>query len=901
MSVQDDGLGPLGEAALAYAARHIPVFPLWGITGGKCDCGDPNCKNAGKHPVGRLVPNGIKDATTDPTVIADWWRKYPNANIGAPSGEALGLPLDVDPRHGGNESLAALVAEHGELPEGPLAETGNGGSHRYFAWPGGTVPIAHGFRPGLDFQGSNTYVVLPPSNHASGKQYRWIHPLNGHLPLLPAWLFRAATEVATEKARTFPMTPGGKIPHGQHHDWIVSTAASIVSRTPGIGYDDLLRTVRGIARELLDDFESHDGKEIENAVKSAILKYQPQDRAAPPRAPSGGGVTPDEPGTADSSFPTVPLREVEFEDGKKRVVRDIALGPNDCLRSSSYTFTADPETKEVRTTVTYSSVVGVPFRPRRYVDEAGSAWITWEEPGGGTIRGPLPEFVKRVRDRFSLGPSEASPLAKWIEALPVAGQISTVLRLTPPKDGLSWRVPRAFGREGDRHRRDSVSRLASWYRPRGRDIALARQEGLKPFAIGAKLRMILLWAFGCVVTALLAPWRPRVELNLTGDSGTGKTTWWQTTVSVAWALGGLEKEVHGKDAVESGFRWLDLLAATNLPVLFDETRLSPEEREELRSALSGGQAGRGGTDLLQREYSRDASVGTATNRSDDDIDLSASELHGTRRRRISLVFESDDKELIQPNLEKFNVWLQSLRRDLVEGKDDYEGGGAGVWLLRDHEKSDPGLGRLREIANDPRRSDRQAVVDVGAELLGMKTVTVPPDEADPAGDAFLSFLRSEEARYKLLIEDQVRDNEGRPTGRIRKPDDPIFARIRFVVLEREKGGVDWLGYPGGTVTAYVTLGELRHYASECRRAGRNSPFHTLTDLRALAVHTGQSADEICETGRAGSYTKRIAGTVARVALVDLGDGEEETVQGKRERHQKHLQEPEDAPASGGAS
>ena len=115
--------------------------------GDGCSCGDPGCEQIGKHP---RTKHGFFDGTTDETIIRQWWTQWPDANIGLITGATSGfIVLDVDPRHGGDETLARWIGEHGALPDTLEVRTGGGGRHIYFAHPGGHVK-SRNLAPGID-------------------------------------------------------------------------------------------------------------------------------------------------------------------------------------------------------------------------------------------------------------------------------------------------------------------------------------------------------------------------------------------------------------------------------------------------------------------------------------------------------------------------------------------------------------------------------------------------------------------------------------------------------------------------------------------------------------------------------------------------------------------------------
>lgn len=162
-----------GEAALGYAREHgWLVLPLWWVRGdGACACGSASCASPGKHPIGRLVPGGAHDATCDSRRIRTWWQAYPRANVGIATGPVSRLVvIDIDPRNGGDETWAALEAEHGKIPPTVTCLTASGGRHFYFRWPFDDEEIPYFLRsgagrlgPGVDVKGDGDYVVAPPS------------------------------------------------------------------------------------------------------------------------------------------------------------------------------------------------------------------------------------------------------------------------------------------------------------------------------------------------------------------------------------------------------------------------------------------------------------------------------------------------------------------------------------------------------------------------------------------------------------------------------------------------------------------------------------------------------------------------------------------------------------------
>jgi Bifunctional DNA primase/polymerase, N-terminal len=190
--------------ALAFARHGHAVLPLtWPIrVNGRwiCSCRRAaDCTAPAKHPLGRLAPNGLLSASTDPHLIRKWFTDEPQANLGVVTDKLI--VLDIDPRHDGDTSLAALERDH-DFPPTWRVLTGGGGEHVIFKCPKGTVigsssassnPL---LGPGVDVRARGGYIVAPPSRHLSGRAYAWSvdhHPAEIPLAEAPAWLVEALT------------------------------------------------------------------------------------------------------------------------------------------------------------------------------------------------------------------------------------------------------------------------------------------------------------------------------------------------------------------------------------------------------------------------------------------------------------------------------------------------------------------------------------------------------------------------------------------------------------------------------------------------------------------------------------------------------------------------------------
>ena len=255
--VSDDS--PTHAAATNYAAAGFYVFPL-----------------RGKRP---RTAHGFKDATRDEEQINKWWTMWPHADIGIATGASGLVAVDIDPRHGGDQSLYDLQLEYDDFPETWTVRTGGGGAHYYIErgrWDIGCSEGNNngGVAPGIDIRATGGYVAAPPSVHPSGNRYGLQD--DADIAPLPLWLGELLTAKKAKRAEPI----GEAIPDGERNATLASLAGSM--RRRGASEAAIAAALHETNAERCDP--PLDDKEVDR-IAASIARYAPAASAtiaAPP-------------------------------------------------------------------------------------------------------------------------------------------------------------------------------------------------------------------------------------------------------------------------------------------------------------------------------------------------------------------------------------------------------------------------------------------------------------------------------------------------------------------------------------------------------------------------------------------------------------------------------------------
>lgn len=156
--------------------------------------------------------------------LTDWFKKYPNMNIGVVTGKVSDLiVVDIDPRHGGSEELFKDIKTL-------KSKTGGGGWHYFFKYEEGIQNNAN-IKPGIDTRGEGGYAAIPPSTHPSGKDYEWLVDLSYVIAPLPNF-FKEWLSDAKPNSKAFGKKILEGVVEGSRNDSAASVAGKLLAHFP---------------------------------------------------------------------------------------------------------------------------------------------------------------------------------------------------------------------------------------------------------------------------------------------------------------------------------------------------------------------------------------------------------------------------------------------------------------------------------------------------------------------------------------------------------------------------------------------------------------------------------------------------------------------------------------------
>jgi len=218
----------LSHHAQLYATLGWRVFPVHGVKKGLissyCDCGKTNCDTPGKHP---HIKGWQNFATTDPAQIAEWWKKWPNANIGVVAGQESGIVvIDID-----DPETTELDGK--ELPSTLSQTTGSGGTHLVYQHPGFKVKSVTKVFPKIDSRADGGFFIAPPSAHVSGNSYEWnASPFKTDIAPCPQWWIEAVNKKVEKETKTTGDGTFKPIEEGERNTRLASIAGGVWNYIP---------------------------------------------------------------------------------------------------------------------------------------------------------------------------------------------------------------------------------------------------------------------------------------------------------------------------------------------------------------------------------------------------------------------------------------------------------------------------------------------------------------------------------------------------------------------------------------------------------------------------------------------------------------------------------------------
>lgn len=178
----------LPQILLEYCKADLKLFPVNAET---------------KLPA---IKNMLNAASSDPKQLRAWAAQFPKCNWGLSLAKSGLVCVDVDDKHDGLKKWSDLILEHGD-PETRRQQSGSGKGFHYVFKADFGVRYKGKITAGIDVK-HNGFIVVAPSVHESGNQYKWLNQ-NDFQPL-PEWLKERIEKRRKKEAKL----DGVALPHG---------------------------------------------------------------------------------------------------------------------------------------------------------------------------------------------------------------------------------------------------------------------------------------------------------------------------------------------------------------------------------------------------------------------------------------------------------------------------------------------------------------------------------------------------------------------------------------------------------------------------------------------------------------------------------------------------------------
>jgi hypothetical protein len=178
-----------------------------------------------RHPNRVLLPikpdhkfpplKSYSHASNDPALLSRWHQVVPGCEWAMMHAQSNCLVMDIDPRHGGPETLELLEMLYGTLPNTEENRTPSGGRHLVFEGPHVFRLGKHGFGQGVD---SPHYTIIPGCELENGGCYQLINDVAA--APAPSWFYE---KLGQPRERDYSVTisqfPVVEWDQAAHIDW----------------------------------------------------------------------------------------------------------------------------------------------------------------------------------------------------------------------------------------------------------------------------------------------------------------------------------------------------------------------------------------------------------------------------------------------------------------------------------------------------------------------------------------------------------------------------------------------------------------------------------------------------------------------------------------------------------